>query len=175
MRFKSVIGLAALGSLVCLDTTVYTKDFPCIDVCITVGSAGDECWHLGQITPVTNDIMLPSFCQVAVHEPCNSILWKSSLNHFSCKYLFDVAPYIPNDTSTSWGTVPVETTSLPNILILQCYIPNDVLHPGGMVVLKVMELRGISVTFSGESSLEKRQNSDLCSYHISRSPFSQLT
>ena len=128
MRFKSVIGLAALGSLVCLDTTVYTKDFSCIDVCITVGSAGDECWHLGQITPVTNDIMLPSFCQVAAHEPCNGILWKSSLDYFFCKYLFDVAPYI---LSTSWGTVLVETTSLPNILILQHYIPNDALYPGG--------------------------------------------
>lgn len=62
MRFKSVIGLAALGSLVCLDMTVYTKDFPCI----TVGSAGDECWHMGHITPILNDIMLPNFCQVAV-------------------------------------------------------------------------------------------------------------
>lgn len=166
MRFKSLIGLAALGSLVCLDTTVYTKDFPCIDVCITVGSAGDECWHLGQITPVTNDIMLPSFCQVAVHEPCNSILWKSSLNHFSCKYLFDVAPYIPNilgDSSCGNLFSPKHFPMLHSQwwLTTKCYWNPSQLHhfqnncPPGCI--------------------EKRQNSNLCSYHISRSPFSQLT
>lgn len=50
---------------------------------------------------------------------------------------------------------------------IAAYIPNDALYPGGTVVLKVVELKGIAALYGGEFFPEKRQNSGMCATIIS--------